>query len=102
MMKFYNQLLAKARGGPEHGQAFKDYKIMVAGIKKESWDLIQDALRDIFVEFLKVQLVGNPAVNMDPGALCTATVIYKLLRGNSSWQSWWQRRLSATPACLLR
>jgi hypothetical protein len=54
---------------------------MMKAMKDEAWDLICQVKKDIFTEFLKIRMVGNPAVNMAPGPHRTATVIYALLRG---------------------
>jgi hypothetical protein len=79
--RFHGRLMAKAMRGPAAGQPLKDYENMVAAMRKESWDLICLVLQDIFTDFLKVRMVGNPAVNMKDNAHRTATVIYALLKG---------------------
>jgi hypothetical protein len=79
--KFYGKLMAKANKGPVAGQPPKDHEIMLTAMKQESWGLICQVLKDIFADFLKVRMVGNPAVNMEEGPRRTATVIYGLLKG---------------------
>ena len=78
---FHGRLVSSATYGPNSGQGVKDFETMLASMKKEAWSLICQVLQDIFADFLRVRSRGNPAVNMAPGPLRTATVIFGLLKG---------------------
>jgi hypothetical protein len=82
--RFYGRLMVRVDSiqGPVGNQSRKDFDLMVKMNGDEAWALVSQVLTDIFAEFLRIRAPGVPAINMDPGAARTATVLFGALRAH--------------------